>query len=1014
MRLRELGGFVAVLTLMAFVAQAQTYEPGEIDYGGIRLQFSGQLVTAGTCTGPFQAGFGISEVRCQVVEGNSGIIELTAVRTPAGLVNMRVESVPTGWPGSLWVQQMGQWVDSRNPVASGWGTVTAQYRFTVPAGSTGRAFTLRFKAWTAGVLAELELRVILEVVRPTAPPPTEPTVPLYGPFTGTTDTSGSFEIPIPSLPNTSVTGKLTECTVRPLPRAQVSVTLVPKPGVTAIARADQIGAVRVSSPGYGEVEIVQLRLSSSMDMFGRVSTTVDLGTVCLRPAAPPVTPPPSTYGPITGRTDADGRFTGTLAPGVTVTGRLTECTVKPLPNQEFTLTPLPKGEAIAGPEDIAGFTFSVPGYAATTVTKFSTFSLFGLTSYGVGDVCLRPPCTLVIRGMVDDGAPHGSPPYPVSKSKVWLFVLEEGDRLPLDPLSLLARRPTAETSTNHTEERSFDGTEFRRVEEARYEFRLQWLKSCPPWVVAVSLLWYDESDLMAVSSENLIGGRLVPVYLAKVVTPSGDPYLPHCGTAGIAWQRTGPNEYTATADFSYGRDPLAEHSARVIGVPGRGISEEWDRKGADADDFMRNCAHFYFYSYKTLRYFQGLAEALGVGLKPVAVEMFTGEGTSCSSVDTPLGGLAGSPRVIADAQVFIETADSSPPWGGNKPDNSVWHEMGHYWWLQIYARFVRGIPGPDKNHGGYDNSSTTDSLQEGFAEFTSCLTAEHYGDPRAYMYRWGGHNTNLELDMQLWGPFGAAHDPNNPDGDLAHFKSFDPSAEEFAIAGLLWDLHDGGDLRFDNVRETKARGVISTQIQTEDVVSLTDVEIYRVFKRQPLTLKDLHDLLQGAFPRDGDGDGVSDVGEVFIAHGAFADVAVRNLKHDPGEAIGPSGSRILPTRPVREGKPLLAQAYILVSIVSARGGVPDMTGATLHVDMRFAEPFDYYNYEDEGPLTADRVYFVMPTNFYPVTAFITVEVPGVGRSAPLEITAQEYWRLFQQAGEAGLCYLLEHTFILGS
>ncbi len=997
---------IALGLAWGLVGWAQTYGPGEIYYGGVRLQFSGRLLTAGTCTGPAQPGPGISEVRCQVAEGSSGIVELTAVRTPAGGVNIRIESVPGGWPGSLWVQQMGQWVDSRNPVASGWPTVTAQYRFTVPAGSAGRAFTLRFKAWTAGVIGELELRMILAVVRAT-PPPTEPTVPPYGPFTGTTDAAGRFEVPIPVLPNTSVTGTLTECTVRPLPWTQASVTLVPKPGVTAIARADQIGAVRVSSPGYPEMTVTQLVLLSSMDMSGRVSTTVDLGTVCLRPTAPP-----APYGPITGKTDGDGRFTGTLAPGVTVTGRLTECTLKPLPHQEFTLTPVPKGEAIAGPEDIAGFTFSVPGYQETTVTQFSKFSWLGLTSYGVGDVCLRPPCTLVIRGKVDDGAPHGGPAYPVSKGKVWLLVLEEGDTLPLDPLSELARRPTAETSTNHTGERSFDGSEFRAVEEARYEFRLPWTKTCPPRVVVVSLLWYDESDLLAVTSENLIGGRLVPVYLAKVVTPPGDAYLPSFGTAGTAWQRTGPNEYTAGVDFSYGRDPLAGDSARVIGVSGRDTSEEWDRKGVNPDVFMKNCAHFYFYSYKAIRYFQGLAEALGVGLKPVAVEMFTGEGTSCSSADLPFGGLAGSPRVTADAQVLIETADSSPPWGGNKPDNSIWHEMGHYWWLQIYARFVPGIPGPDTNHGGYDNGSTTDSLQEGFAEFTSCLTAEHYGDPRAYMYRWGGHNTNLELDMQLWGPFGAAHDPNDPDGDLAHFTTFDPSAEEFAVAGLLWDLHDGGDLRFDNVRETKARGVISTQIQTEDVVSLTDVEIYRFFTRHPSTLKGLYDLLGGALPTDGDGDGVSDVGEIFISHGAFADVAVRNLKHDPGEAIGPSGSRRLPTRPVRDAKPPLAQAYLVVRIVSARG-VPDMTGATIRVDMRFAEPFDYYDYKDEGPLTANRVYFVMPTNFYPVTAFITVEVPGLGRSAPLEITAQEYWELFAGAVEAGRDYLLEHTFVLG-
>ncbi|MBC7099829.1 hypothetical protein H5T52_12130, partial [Candidatus Bipolaricaulota bacterium] len=401
------------------------------------------------------------------------------------------------------------------------------------------------------MIGELELQVILEVVRAVTPtPPPAEAGPSYGPFTGTTDETGRFEVPIPSLPNTSVTGKLTECTVVPLPNRPVSITLVPNPGVTAITRADQIRAVRVSSPGYPEVTITQIRLASSMDMFGRTYTTVDVGTVCLQPTAPPTPLPVAPTGPVTGKTDDEGKFTVPLAPGVTVSGRLTECTVKPLPTQDFTITPIPKGET-GSAVDLVGFTFSVPGYQETTVTKFTKFSIFGLTSYILGDVCLpRPTCTLIIRGRVDDGAPHGGPPYPISRSKVWLFVLGEGDTLPLNPLSLLARRPTAETATNHTNERSFDGTEFRSVETATYEFRLNWTGPCPPRVVVVSLLWYDERDLMAVSSENLIDGRLVPVYLAKVVTTSADPYLPRYSTAGTAWQKTGPNEYMATADFS--------------------------------------------------------------------------------------------------------------------------------------------------------------------------------------------------------------------------------------------------------------------------------------------------------------------------------------------------------------------------------------------------------------------------------------------------------------------------------
>ncbi|MBC7093408.1 hypothetical protein H5T53_05335 [Candidatus Bipolaricaulota bacterium] len=971
------GWGVGLCILWALLGWAQTYGPGEVWYGGVRLQFAGKLATAGTCAPATQPGPGVTQIQCQVPEGAAGTIELTATRTPAGAVNIRAESPPAGWPSSLWVQQMGQWVDSRSSVASGWGAVTAQYRFTPPAGSAGRSYEVRFRAWTAGVIGELELRVILDVVRGITPTP--PTPPTYGPFTGTTDGAGRFDVPIPTLPNTAVTGLLTECTVRPLPYTPVSVTLVPKPGTT-IRGVGDIGAVRVSSPGYPEAEIVQLTLASSMDMWGRTYTTVDVGTVCLRPTVPPVTPPP---GPITGKTDGEGKFTVPLPwPGTTVTGRLTECGQQPLPNQTFTLTLLPKGEVIASPEDIAGFTFSVPGYQKIPVTQFSKFSLFGLTGYLTGDVCLPSPCTLIIRGKVDDGAPHGGPAYPISTSKVWLFVLEEGDTLPLDPLSVLARRPTAETSTNHTNERSFDGTEFRRAEEARYEFRLQWAGRCPPRVVVVSLLWYHERDLMAVSSENPIGGRYVPIYLANLVLPPRSPYAP-AYPSSRQWQQTRPNEYSVEVDFSYGRDPLARDSARVIGVAGRVTSEEWDRKGVDPDVFMRGCAHFYFYGYKAMRYIEHLAQQLGVSLQPVAVSMFTTGTTRCHSQNVEFGDLAGGAgrRVNADAQVMIMAGDNDSDASDNeKPDNTIWHELGHYWWLQIYGRFFHGA---DENHKGYTNPTTTDSLQEGFAEFTSMLIAEHYGDPRPFRYNSQGNNHNLEVDVQVWGP----------------------PLEEWAIAGLLWDLHDGGDV------ERKPVGTISTVVETRDHVTLSDAQVFEIFvERKPISLKDLHDALV-AYPAhavtDTDGDGVPDVRELFVAHGGFEDIAPTNRRWDGGdERIGFGG------RAGRPKSPPLPQAYLLIRLVDTAGRAVPPGGAMMHVDMRFADPFTYYNYQDTRPLGSSRVYFVMPPDFYPVTAFITVDVPGVGKSEPLTLTAEQYWNLYERAVEAGLDYLLEHTFVL--
>ncbi len=93
------------------------------------------------------------------------VIELVATRTPAGAVNIRTDSRPSGWPA----------LKPADP-ASGWGTVTARYTFTVPTGSAGRRFELVFQAWTVGIPTPLNLKFIIDATAP-SPPPTYPTPP---------------------------------------------------------------------------------------------------------------------------------------------------------------------------------------------------------------------------------------------------------------------------------------------------------------------------------------------------------------------------------------------------------------------------------------------------------------------------------------------------------------------------------------------------------------------------------------------------------------------------------------------------------------------------------------------------------------------------------------------------------------------------------------------------------------------------------------------------------------------
>jgi len=117
-----------------------------------------------------------------------------------------------------------------------------------------------------------------------------------------------------------------------------------------------------------------------------------------------------------------------------------------------------------------------------------------------------------------------------------------------------------------------------------------------------------------------------------------------------------------------------------------------------------------------------------------------------------------------------------PPWDFKKNRES--HEFGHA--LMHYAMSGADVAGPDvRNHAGYVNSTTGDSLSEGFAEFWAM-----YVDTIAGITVWPdqydgwGHLATLDRRM-AWSPMDTA----NPSAAPA-----DESDEEFAAAGLLYRL----------------------------------------------------------------------------------------------------------------------------------------------------------------------------------------------------------------------------------
>jgi len=333
-----------LLLILALSATAAQY--GDDGSGGVSLHFSGHLTAAGaTCEQVSQ-----TQLDCQVPVGGAGTIELDATVTPSA------------YPVSISAVSLPPWA-SFSPV-SGYGTIQGVCSFLPPAEAGGESFHLVFRAFTVYGIS-IDLTVVLNVSQ------------AAGHYT---DEEGRFSVPVEDLPDTTlVAGRLTESTGRPLAGVPVEVTLVPKPGRPAIENLDDVGGVRISTP-YGSIVVTAFNLLSSIDPYGRVSSTIDLGTVRLPPES--VIP----AGPVSGTTDEVGKFSVPLPsqPGTVVTGRLTEGGERPLPEQGFSLTPVWKeGE-------ITGFTVAVSGYEPVTVTEFGRISLFGLTTYLLGDLSLHP------------------------------------------------------------------------------------------------------------------------------------------------------------------------------------------------------------------------------------------------------------------------------------------------------------------------------------------------------------------------------------------------------------------------------------------------------------------------------------------------------------------------------------------------------------------------------------------------------------------------------------------------
>ncbi len=167
------------------------------------------------------------------------------------------------------------------------------------------------------------------------------------------------------------------------------------------------------------------------------------------------------------------------------------------------------------------------------------------------------------------------------------------------------------------------------------------------------------------------------------------------------------------------------------------------------------------------------------------------------------------------------------------PENCIWHELFHATQHNKYGQSFWDMPAADKNHAGFKNSKTGDSLKEGFAEFwPNIISMKLDGDTNGIY----GNLWRMEMNYNPWMKWG--------------------EYEEFAFATMLWDLVDNNP---DGEQ---------LSLYYQDLWDLLMSKSYT-------TIGQVYDDLKKKWP-----EYAGEIDKVFVAHGLFKDTNEGNKKWD--------------------------------------------------------------------------------------------------------------------------------------
>lgn len=346
--------------------------------------------------------------------------------------------------------------------------------------------------------------------------------------------------------------------------------------------------------------------------------------------------------------------------------------------------------------------------------------------------------------------------------------------------------------------------------------------------------------------------------------------------------------------------------------------------------------------YNTATFVNWAKNSLGADLRSsVAVHAFATSGPDGRAPsEYGAGYFARWFRIIMSTNASL--IDSRDDDGDECPLNCEWHEYTHH--MDFLNRLMGSACVPlagDSNHGGYANSSTCDSLNEGIASF---LPAMFTGNPD-----YAGV-ADLEDHIKAW------HVGFGFDG-----KTY--PREDLAVAALLWDLvDDDADVLHTSA---VAPGTLPQHVPVayDDDVAIPLTTLWQILgTQQPGSVRALQQHFNGINSAplvDLDGDGTSDINvydSLFLMHGFYQtlsdDPAPHYFHYNIGHArevgqasnddVGLSSHRAFnllgftgPDRLYREQHPSGDINLLGVSVRDASG--TPLAGAAVHIDLQYPD-----------------------------------------------------------------------------